>query len=146
MAGLANEMEMPRLPVGVLEAEPAFAEIDLPRDAGIHHPLQRAVNSGAADAVIVLADQIDEIVGAEMTFLTQEHIDNLLPLAGALAARWRQSAEIREGTHEATLTFLSEGYTLNDDPHPHVDVAFGFLIVNPPPVTVSTKSTSAPLR
>src|SRR4029453_3605469 len=29
---------------------------------------------------------------------------------------------------------------------PQVEVAFGFLIVNPPPVTVSTKSTSAPLR
>src|SRR5205814_6887328 len=34
----------------------------------------------------------------------------------------------------------------NDEPHPHVDVAFGFLIVNPPPVTVSTKSTSAPFK
>src|ERR1051326_7437040 len=32
-------------------------------------------------------------------------------------------------------------YTLKDWPHPHVDVAFGFLIVKPPPVTVSTKST-----
>ena len=29
---------------------------------------------------------------------------------------------------------------------PQVEVAFGFLMVNPPPVTVSTKSTSAPLR
>src|SRR5467141_1046684 len=36
--------------------------------------------------------------------------------------------------------------TLNDCPQPHVDVAFGFLIVKPPPVIVSTKSTSAPLR
>ena len=35
---------------------------------------------------------------------------------------------------------------VNDEPQPHVDVAFGFLIVNPPPVTVSTKSTSAPFR
>ena len=30
--------------------------------------------------------------------------------------------------------------------YPQVDVAFGFLMVNPPPVIVSTKSTSAPLR
>ena len=97
MAGLADEMEMPRLAVRVLEAEPALAEIDLARDAGVHHPLQRAVDGGAADAMIVLADQIDEVVGAEVTFLTQEHVDNLLPLAGALAARWLQSAEIREG-------------------------------------------------
>jgi hypothetical protein len=40
-----------------------------------------------------------------MPFLTQEHVDDLLPLAGALAARGRQSAEIREGTHDAALTF-----------------------------------------
>ena len=37
-------------------------------------------------------------------------------------------------------------YTENDEPHPQVDTAFGFLIVNPPPVTVSAKSTSAALR
>ena len=35
---------------------------------------------------------------------------------------------------------------VNEEPQPQVEVAFGFLIVNPPPVTVSTKSTSAPLR
>src|SRR4029450_1944749 len=34
----------------------------------------------------------------------------------------------------------------NDWPQPQVDVAFGFLIVKPPPVIVSTKSTSAPFR
>jgi hypothetical protein len=36
--------------------------------------------------------------------------------------------------------------TENDDPQPQVEVAFGFLMVNPPPVIVSTKSTSAPFR
>src|SRR3989454_4735521 len=36
--------------------------------------------------------------------------------------------------------------TENDWPQPQVDVAFGFLMVKPPPVTVSTKSTSAPFR
>src|SRR4051812_274242 len=35
---------------------------------------------------------------------------------------------------------------LNDWPHRHVDTAFGFLIVKPPPVTVSRKSTCAPPR
>jgi hypothetical protein len=34
----------------------------------------------------------------------------------------------------------------NEDPQPHVDFGFGFLIVNPPPVMVSTKSTSAFFR
>ena len=37
-------------------------------------------------------------------------------------------------------------HTENDEPHPQVDFAFGFLIVKPPPVTLSTKSTSAPRR
>ena len=87
MAGLANEVEVPRLAVRVLEPEPSLAEVHLARDAGVDHPLQRAVDGRAADAMVVLADQIDEIVGAEMTFLTQEDVDNLLPLAGALAAR-----------------------------------------------------------
>ena len=86
MAGLANEMEVPRLPVRVLETESALAEIDLAGNAGVHHPLQGAVDGGAADAMIFFANQVDEIVGAEMPFLTQEHVDNLLPLAGALAA------------------------------------------------------------
>src|SRR6185312_13941965 len=34
----------------------------------------------------------------------------------------------------------------NDDPQPQVDFALGFLMVKPPPVIVSTKSTSAPFR
>src|SRR6185503_8562972 len=105
MTGFANEMEMPRLTVRMLETESAFAEVDLASNASVHHPLQSAVDGGAADAVVFFANQVDEIVGAEMTFLTQEDVDNLLPLAGALAARGRQPAEIREGTHEVTLTF-----------------------------------------
>src|SRR5947207_14764503 len=40
----------------------------------------------------------------------------------------------------------SGNYTLKDEPQPQVDFAFGFLIVKPPPVTLSTKSTSAPRR
>src|SRR5207253_9654779 len=33
-----------------------------------------------------------------------------------------------------------------DEPQPQVDLAVGFLMVKPPPVTLSTKSTSAPRR
>src|SRR4029450_11521627 len=44
------------------------------------------------------------------------------------------------------ITQLPNQSTENDEPQPQVEVAFGFLIVNPPPVTVSTKSTSAPFR
>ena len=50
VAGLADEMEVARMPVRVLEPEPAFAEVHLAGDAGVHHPLQRAVDGGAADA------------------------------------------------------------------------------------------------
>ena len=92
MTGLADQVEVPRLAVGVLEAEAAFAEVDLAGDAGVHHPLQRAVDGGAADAVIFAADEIDEIVGAQVPFLAQEHVDDLLALAGALAAGRLQPA------------------------------------------------------
>ena len=49
-AALADEMKVARLPVGMLEAEAAFAEIDFAGDARVDHPLQRAVDGGAADA------------------------------------------------------------------------------------------------
>ena len=86
MAGLADQVEVPRLPVRVLEAEAAFAEIDLARNAGVDHPLQRAVDGRAADPLVFAADEIDEIVGAEMSFLAEEDVDDLFALAGALAA------------------------------------------------------------
>ena len=35
---------------------------------------------------IFLADEIDEVVGAEMPLLPEEHIDDEIALAGALAA------------------------------------------------------------
>ena len=87
MAGLADQVEVARLPVRVLEAEASFAEVDLARDARVHHPLQRAVDGGAADAVVFLANEIDEVVGAEVPFLAQEDVDDLFALAGTLAAR-----------------------------------------------------------
>ncbi len=95
MTGLADQVEVARMAIGVLEAEPALAEVDLAGDAGVHHPLQRAVDGGAADAVIFASDEIDEIVGAQVPFLAQEHVDDLLPLAGAFAARRLQSRDIR---------------------------------------------------
>src|SRR5262249_8033121 len=56
MALVADEMKMPRRAVGRLEPRPPLSEIDLARDAGGHHPLQRAVDGGAADAGILAAD------------------------------------------------------------------------------------------
>ena len=69
MTVLADQVEVPRVPVGVLETEAALAEIDLPGDAGVDHPLQRAVDGGAADPVIFPTDEVDEIVSAQVTFL-----------------------------------------------------------------------------
>ena len=107
MAGLADQVEVARLAVGMLEPEPAFAEVDLAGDAGVDHPLQRAVDGGAADALVFVPDEVDEIVGAEVPFLAEEHVDDLLPLAGALAARTASAvAEIVErsvGHGEAAL-------------------------------------------
>ena len=49
-------MKVPRVPVRMFEAEPALAEIDLAGDARVHHPLQGAIDGGAADALILAAD------------------------------------------------------------------------------------------
>src|SRR4051794_13133908 len=51
-------------------------------------------------------------------------------------------ADRRDEAHACIVRYSVE----KDDPQPQVDVAFGFLIVNPPPVIVSTKSTSAFFR
>ena len=138
----------------MLEAESSLAEVDLAGNARIDHPLQRAIHRCTADAVILMSNEIDQIVGAEMSFLTEEDVDNLLPLAGALATSRLQPTEIWNSCQGYLPIFVcwtfdagrARSQALNELPHPHVDVAFGFLIVNPPPVTVSTKSTSAPLR
>jgi hypothetical protein len=94
VAGLADEMKMPRMPIRVLEAETAFAEIDLAGDPRVLHPLQRAVDRGAADLVVLAPDQIDEIVGAEVTFLAEKDVDDEVALARALATRRTNAVEI----------------------------------------------------
>ena len=88
------------MPVRVLEAELAFAEIDLAGDAGLDHPLQRAVDGGAADALVFAADEVDQIVGADVALLPQEDVDDEVALAGALAAGRAQAVdEGRGGLH-----------------------------------------------
>src|SRR4029453_1358692 len=86
MAGTADEVEVPRVAVGRLEARAPLAEVDLARDAGVDHPLQRAVNGGAADAGGLLADAFEQIVGADVPFLAQEDLHDAIALAGAFAA------------------------------------------------------------
>ena len=87
-------MKMPRMAIGVLEPEPPLAEVDLARDPRLLHPLQRAVDGGAADFLIFLADQIVQIVGGQMSFLAEEHIDDEIALAGAFAAGRPEAVEV----------------------------------------------------
>ena len=86
MTGAADEVEVPRVPVGVLELELAVAEIDAARDAGLDHPEQRPVDGGAADARVFATDQLDEFVRAEMAGLAQQDRDDQVPLAGSASA------------------------------------------------------------
>jgi hypothetical protein len=44
--------------------------------------------------MIFAANEIDEVVGAEVTLLTEEDVDDLLPLARPLAADRLESAQI----------------------------------------------------
>ena len=47
------------MPVGRFESRSPFAEIDLAGDAGIDHPLERAVDRRAADACVFAPDEVD---------------------------------------------------------------------------------------
>ena len=94
VAGLADQVEVPGMAVRVLEAETALAEVDPPGDAGVDHPLQRAIDGGPADALVFLAHQVDEVVGAQVAFLAQEDPDHEVAFAGALAARRPQAFDV----------------------------------------------------
>src|SRR5687768_1191376 len=81
----------------MLEAEPAFAEVDLARDAGFLHPLQGAVDGGARDAMVFAFDEVDEIVSAEVSLLFEERVDDQVALAGTLGAGRTKPVEIWNG-------------------------------------------------
>ena len=105
VAGGADEMEMPRMAVRGLEARPPLAEIHLAGDAGADHPLQRAVDRRAADARVLAADEIAQIVRAQMAFLADEDTENSVALRGALAARRPQARDIGKRTiHQESVT------------------------------------------
>ena len=110
VAGLADQVKVARMAIGMLEAEPAFAEIHLAGDARFLHPLQRAVDGGAADAVIFALDQRDQIVGAEVSLLLEERVDDQVALAGPLGAGRAKTIEIgngRAGGHDLDVAFLT---------------------------------------
>ena len=80
-----------------LETRPAVAEIHLARDAGADHPLQRAVDGGAADARVLVADEIAQIVRAQMALLADEDTENSIALAWTACRRQAAGSKCREG-------------------------------------------------
>ena len=133
------------MPVRVFEPEVALAEVDAARDAGVDHPLQRAVDGRAADPRVLRADQLDELVRAEVPFLLHEEVDDDVALARTAAAGGPMLLDELGGERESGHS-SGIAQALNDEPHPQVDLAFGFLMVKPPPMLLSTKSTSAPFE
>ena len=100
---------MTRMPVRVLESVLPIAEVHPPRDARIDHPLQRAVDCRAADPRVFAANQRDQFVGAEMSALAQEDVDDDVAFARtASAARAPRFDEFSGSQHggpiEATTT------------------------------------------
>src|SRR5215216_8029933 len=91
-------MKVAWLPIGMLETEATFTEVNFAGDTGIDHPLEGAINGRPADALIFAPADVDEVVGAEVPLLAEKHVDDLLALAGALAALWLQPAEIGKGS------------------------------------------------
>jgi hypothetical protein len=104
MAALADQVKVTRLAVRMLEPEATFAEVDFPCNAGVHHPLQGSVDGGAANPLIFATDQINQVVGAEMSLLAQEDIDNLFSLAGPFAPGGLEACEILKGGHSQVQT------------------------------------------
>src|SRR3954462_2917392 len=74
------------------------AEVDLARDAGADHPLQRAIHGRAADTGGFAPHLVDEVVGADMPLLTKEHLHDAIAFAGATAACGLQAGKIGKGT------------------------------------------------
>src|SRR5205814_6057350 len=110
IAALADQVKVPRMAVRVLEAEASLAEIDFSCDPRIDHPLQRAVHGGAADSRraltvalrgILAPDEVEQIVGGEMSLLSKEHIHDQVALAGAFAAGGADTLEVGGWFHAA---------------------------------------------
>src|SRR5262249_18060397 len=98
MARRADQMKVARVAVRRLEARAPLAEVHFARHPGADHPLQRAVDRGAPHARRFPADDLDEIVGAEMPFLLQKDLEDAIALGRTLPARRADGVEIGKGT------------------------------------------------
>ena len=67
--------------VGRLEARSTLAEIDLAGDPGFDHPLQRPIDGRPPDPGSLTADEIEQVVRAQMTFLLEEGLENPVALS-----------------------------------------------------------------
>ena len=94
MTVVANQVEVPGMSVRRLVARAAFAEIDLAGDPRFDHPLQRAIDGRPADSRRLTTHEIEQIVGAQVTFLLEENPEDLVALAGMLAARGAEPGQI----------------------------------------------------
>ena len=86
MTTVADEMEVPGMAVRRFESRSPFAEIDLPGDAAIDHPLERSIDRGAANARMLTANEIEEVVRTQVTFLFQEGPQDLFAFGRAFTA------------------------------------------------------------
>lgn len=96
IARLADEMKVPGMAIGMLETESPLAEVDLPGNPGVDHPLERSIDGGPADPLIFAANEVNEVIGAEVTLLAHEHIDNLFPLTRPFAAGRLERQKVRK--------------------------------------------------
>jgi hypothetical protein len=101
IAALADQVKVPRMAIGMFETKPTLTKVDLARDARIDHPLQRAIDGGAADAVIFAFDETDQIVSTEVPLLAEENVDDLVAFAGALGSSGPQPVDVRNGNRHS---------------------------------------------
>jgi len=88
-------MKMARVPVRRLESRAALAEVNLTRDSGANHPLERSVYCRSADPWIGPAKHRNQIVRAQMTLLAQEGVHDPVAFGGALAPCRTQARDVR---------------------------------------------------
>ena len=85
----------------MLEPETTLTEVDLAGQTGVDHPVQGAVDGRAADAMIFPPDEVNEIVSAQVSLLSEEHRDDEIAFARTLRPGRTQPIEIGEAGSNA---------------------------------------------
>jgi hypothetical protein len=95
MTHVANEVEMSGVAKRRFKARPTFTEIDLSGDPGVDHPLQGPIDGGAADTSVFSANQIAEIVRAQMSLLAEKDVENAVAFCGTFPAGRTEAGKIQ---------------------------------------------------